>query len=127
MTIKKSYKNAVSVQHIRTLGEFFTRYGAVLDATARRVHALVERGAKYTSTEEVAAWIAHSLPEMYRRTFGRTPKPLKTWRVQTMLSNANYLGAFEELDIRAVRGRGLTTVVAPRKKAALRVIRGGKS
>lgn len=110
------------------LGEFFERYGAVLEAVASYVHAKVERGQKYTPTETAARWIAHDLPTLYRNTFGRTPKPLKTWRVMTMLSNANYLGAYEHLDIVVRRGRGLTVVSTPRKGSGrkLRVIKGGK-
>lgn len=107
-----------------TLDTFYARYEAVLQAVARRVHALVARGQKYSTTMELASWIAHDLPTLYRQTFGSTPKPLKAWRVKTMLSNANYLGAFEALDIRSVRGQGVTAAVAPRGK--LRVIKGGK-
>lgn len=107
------------------LTEFHQRYAAVLSAVASRVHHLVERGQTFTPTKDLARWIAHDLPTLYRQTFGRTAKPLKTWRVLTMLSNANYLGAFEDLDIRAVRGKGLTTVVAPRR-GRLKLIQGGK-
>lgn len=111
------------------LGEFFERYGAVLESVASFVHAKVERGQKYTTTEAVSRWIAHDLPTLYRNTFGRTPKALKTWRVRTMLSNANYLGAYGHLDIRTVPGKGLTVVSSPRKGSGrrLRVIKGGKS
>lgn len=115
------------------LGEFFERYGAVLESVSSYVHAKVERGQKYTPTKDVARWIAHDLPTLYRNTFGRTPKPLKTWRVMTMLSNANYLGAYGHLDIVVRRGRGLTIASEPRKgsgkrirRAGLRVIKGGK-
>jgi hypothetical protein len=110
------------------LDEFYTRYSAVLEAVASRVHALVGRGQKYSSTYDLARWIAHDLPTLYRQTFGSTPKPLRIWRVKTMLSNANYLGAYDALDIKTVRGKGVTTEVKPRTrgKAKLRVIRGGK-
>lgn len=116
------------------LSEFFTRYGAVLERVASYVHAKVERGQKYTATEDAARWIAHDLPTLYRQTFGRAPKPLKTWRVMTMLSNAAYLGAYEALDLRAVRGKGITIVSEPRKgsgralrAASLKVIKGGRA
>lgn len=115
-------------RHRGDLAEFFERYGAVLEAMAGFVHAKVERGQRYTPTEAAARWIAHDLPTLYRRTFGKTPKPLKTWRVMTMLSNASYLGAYEALDVRVVRGKGLTVVSEPRKGSGkrLRLIRGGK-
>lgn len=108
------------------LAEFHERYAAVLEAVARRVHHLAERGQKYTPTRELARWVARDLPTLYRQTFGKGgPKPLREWRVKTMLSNANYLGAFEALDIKAQRGKGLTTVVAPRR-GRLKLIQGGK-
>lgn len=115
------------------LAEFFERYSAVLETVAKYVHAKVERGQQYTSTKSAARWIAHDLPTLYRKTFGKTPKPLKVWRVMGMLSHANYLGAYAHLDIRCVPGRGLTVVSTPRKgsgkrmRAGLRVIKGGKS
>ena len=108
------------------VGEFFMRYGAVLEAVARRVHYLAGRGQKYTPTKELARWVAKDLPTLYRQTFGKGgPKPLKEWRVKTMLSNANYLGAFEALDIKAQRGKGMTTVVVARR-GRLKLIQGGK-
>jgi len=129
----KTTKRQAARSETTNLDEFYTRYSAVLEAVARRVHALVERGQKYTSSEALARWIGHDLPTLYRNTFGSTPKPLRVWRVKTMLSNANYLGAFDALDIRSVRGKGVTTVVEPRVakkvrrgRAKLRVIRGGK-
>lgn len=115
------------------LAEFFERYSAVLETVAKYVHAKVERGQQYTTTKSVARWIAHDLPTLYRKTFGKTPKPLKVWRVMGMLSHARYLGAYDHLDIRSVPGRGLTVVSTPRKgsgkrmRAGLRVIKGGKS
>lgn len=115
------------------LAEFFERYSAVLETVAKYVHAKVERGQQYTTTKSVSRWIAHDLPTLYRKTFGKTPKPLKVWRVMGMLSHANYLGAYGHLDIRCVPGRGLTVVSTPRKgsgkrmRAGLRVIKGGKS
>lgn len=118
------------------LGEFFERYGSVLETVAKFVHAKVERGQIHTPTKNVAKWIAHDLPTLYRKTFGKTPKPLKVWRVMGMLSHARYLGAYAALDIRCVPGRGLTVVSEPRKgsgkriRAAsagkFRVIKGGK-
>jgi hypothetical protein len=110
------------------LAEFFERYGAVLETVAKYVHAKVERGHVHTPTKQAARWIAHDLPTLYRKTFGKTPKALKVWRVMSMLSHARYLGAYEALDI-----RGLTVVSTPRKgsgkrmRADLRVIKGGKS
>jgi hypothetical protein len=115
------------------LAEFFERYGAVLETVAKYVHAKVERGHVHTPTKQAARWIAHDLPTLYRKTFGKTPKALKVWRVMSMLSHARYLGAYEALDIRCVPGRGLTVVSTPRKgsgkrmRADLRVIKGGKS
>lgn len=112
---------------------FYARYSAVLEAVASRVHALVNKGQKYTSATQLAEWISYDLPTLYRQTFGSTPRPLRVWRVKTMLANANYLGAFEALDVRSVRGQGVTTVVKPRgvpkaskTRGKLRVIRGGK-
>lgn len=103
------------------LNEFFERYGAVLETVAKFVHAKVERGQQYTPTKVVAKWIAHDLPTLYRKTFGKTPKPLKVWRVMGMLSHANYLGAYLGLDIRSVPGRGLTVVSEPRKGSGKRI------
>lgn len=116
------------------LSEFFERYGAVLETVARYIHAKVERGQQYTPTKSAARWIAHDLPTLYRKTFGKTPKPLKVWRVMGMMSHANYLGAYTHLDIKCVPGRGLTVVSQPRKGSGkrirsatkLRVIKGGK-
>lgn len=110
--------------HRDNLQTFYTRYTAVLEAVSRRVHVLVSRGQRYVATEEVAIWVANDLPTLYRQTFGRTPKPLKVWRIKNMLANANYLGAYEHMDIRSVRGRGITTVKASRQ--ALHVISGGR-
>jgi hypothetical protein len=107
-----------------TLEVFYARYAAVLEAVARRVHALVARGQKYSTTMDLSVWISKDLPTLYRQTFGVDVKALRAWRVKTMLSNANYLGAFEALDIRSVRGQGITSVVKPRGR--LRVIAGGK-
>lgn len=90
------------------LAEFFARYGAVLEHAASYVHGRTKRGQRYTTTEEVARWIGHDLPTLYRQTFGRTPKELKTWRVASMLAHATYLGAMDALDVRCVRGRGFT-------------------
>jgi len=115
---------AVPRERKATLETFYARYGAVLEAVARRVHALVGRGQKYSTTEDLAVWISKDLPTLYRQTFGVDVKALRAWRVKTMLSNANYLGAFEALDIKSVRGQGVTSVVKPRGK--LRVIAGGK-
>lgn len=115
---------AVPRERKATLETFYARYGAVLEAVARRVHALVSRGQKYSTTEDLAVWISKDLPTLYRQTFGVDVKALRAWRVKTMLSNANYLGAFEALDIKSVRGQGVTSVVKPRGK--LRVIAGGK-
>jgi hypothetical protein len=106
------------------LEDFFRVYETVLKIVSNRVHALVDRGVKYTPTREVAQWVAHDLPATFRKAFGHVPKPLKTWRMLTFMSNAAYLGAYESLDIRSVPGRGLTTVVKPKK---LKVIKGGKS
>lgn len=118
------------------LAEFFERYSAVLEKVASYVHSRVDRGREYTTTKEASRWIAHDLPTLYRKTFGKTPKPLKIWRVMGMLSHAKYLGAYDQLDIRSVPGRGLTVVSTPRKgsgkriraaaKGKLRVIKGGK-
>jgi len=107
-----------------TLEIFYARYAAVLEAVARRVHAIVGRGQKYSTTTDLSTWVSKDLPSLYRQTFGVDVKALRAWRVKTMLSNANYLGAFEALDIKSVRGQGITAVVKPRGK--LRVIAGGK-
>lgn len=50
------------------LNEFFARYGAVLEAAARRVHAMGARGEKYLSTEDVATFVSKELPDLYRKT-----------------------------------------------------------
>ena len=108
------------------LAEFNDRYAAVLEAVARRIHYLVERGQKYTPTHELARWVARDLPTLYRQTFDKGGVlPLKEWRVKTMLANANYLGAFLALDIKAQRGKGLTSIVRPRRRN-LTLIKGGK-
>jgi hypothetical protein len=109
------------------LSTFFGRYGAVLEAAAQYVHrrssstlGRVSPSARWVSTYEVAEWIAKDLPTLYARSFGTGGAlPLKTWRVVTMLRNASYLGAFEALDIRSVRGKGLATVVSPRRTRSL--------
>lgn len=122
-------KNSARSASVTTpdLSDFFARYGAVLEAVARRVHALRDRGVKFTPTLELASWVSRDLPALYARTFGREkPKRLKAWRVCAMLSAASYLGAYDALDIRCVRGRGVTTGVAPKKRARLTVIEGGK-
>jgi hypothetical protein len=130
----KSATAATTRRPAGDLGEFFERYGSILETVARYVHAKVERGHVHTPTKQAARWIAHDLPTLYRKTFGKTPKALKVWRVMSMLSHARYLGAYEALDIRCVPGRGLTVVSKPRKgsgkkirAAGLRVIRGGKA
>jgi hypothetical protein len=94
---------------------FVARYGVVLESAARRVHALVGRGQPYTTTGDVADYIVNNLPTMCRKTWG---KNLRAWRVKNMLANASFLGAFDDLDIVAVRGKGLTTRRKPRLKVA---------
>lgn len=119
-------KNAAQQKRAKDeLTEFHERYDAVLEAVARYVHGRVQRGQVYVTTDQVARWIAHDLPDLYRRTFDKAPKALKAWRVKTMLSNAAYLGAYGSLDIRTVRGKGFTTALL-RKGRRLQVIRGGK-
>ena len=98
--------------------DFTIRYAAVIDACSRFVHARHGRGQKYVTTTQLAEFIAHSLPTLYRKTFGSTPKHLKVWRVKTMISNAAFLGAFGDHDVRSVRGRGFTVTVAARAKKA---------
>jgi hypothetical protein len=105
------------------LSVFFGRYGAVLEAAAQYVHrrsSATVGQTKWVSTSEVAEWIAKDLPTLYARSFGTGGAlPLKAWRVVTMIRNAGYLGAFEALDIRSARGKGLATVVSPRRTRSL--------
>ena len=107
----KSRRQAAVVTAPRAqLQEFFDIYGTLLELVAARVQALANRGVAYVSSADVAAWIAHDLPERFKEAFGKVPTELKTWRVQTMMSNASYLGAYQHLGIRAVAGRGLTPI-----------------
>lgn len=98
------------------LQSFHARYDSVLEAAARRVHALALRGQKYVATADIADWVIHDLPTLTRKTWGAKLKP---WRVHRMLQDAAFLGAYEKLDIRSVRGRGLTPVVRPRRLRAV--------
>lgn len=113
---------AITKKILQSDSEFMERYSSIIDAAANRIHYLVSRNHQYTPTVEVANWIISSLPSLARKTWGRE---LKRWRVVTMLSNARFLGAFEDLDVRSVPGKGLTTVVKPRK-GKLRLVKGGK-
>ena len=106
---------------------FVSRYHAVIEAAARFVHSRASKGVPFTTLDVVSEWIAHDLPTLYRQTFGGgTPKPLRAWRVRRMLQDANYLGAFAELDVKAVRGKGFSPVAKPRKRSTLRLVVGGK-
>lgn len=110
---------------MKSKSDFITRYGIVLEATARRVHTLAARGQTYTSTSDIAFYIMSSLPTLARATWGKgMGVKLKQWRIVSMLNNAKVLGAYEDLDIRVVHGKGLTTVVRPRLK--LKVVQGGR-
>lgn len=74
-------KNATATKRAKVeLSEFHERYDAVLEAVARYVHARHERGQRFVTTDQVARWIAHDLPDLYRRTFEDAPKALKPWR-----------------------------------------------
>ena len=109
-----------SMERADGLLAFYARYGTVLHAAAARVHHLVSCGYYYTSTQEVAAWLANDCPGLTQKVFGKEKdRVLRTWRVRALLQQANFLGAFEPLDIKAVCGRGLTAVVRPR----LRVVK----
>ncbi len=122
----KATKNATATDKQQT---FFARYAVVLEACARFVHARAIRGHVYTPTADLARWIARDLPTLFKQTFGsNVPSELKEWRVTRMLQDASFLGAYEELDIRTVRGRGVTTVAKPRARGSikLRLIKGGK-
>ena len=120
---REKLAKAVKSVKKRNLSDFFDVYGTILELVATRVHNQVARGEKFTPSHDIAVWVAHDLPTMFKAAFGRVPKALKTWRMLTMMANANFLGAYKALDIVAVRGRGLTTVVKPR----MRVIKGGKT
>ena len=99
------------------LTEFTLRYTAILRCASGYVKRWVGLGrGRYIRTRDVAEWISYDLPELYAVTFGRgDPKPLRVYRVMRMLGDANYLGAYEAFGIRAVHGRGITVVDAPKK------------
>lgn len=109
------------------LGDFFTKYEAVLSLAAAYVRRKHERGQRYTKTEDIARWVAHDLPSVYARAFGQgEQKHLRVYRVLSMLSHARFLGAYEPLGIRGVPGRGLTVLGAmgaPRKARGARHLR----
>lgn len=96
--------------------DFVVRYAAVIEACARFIHNQCARGEKFVTTTRLSEYIAHSLPTLYRQTFGNTPKRLKSWRVKTMISNAVYLGAFDVHDVASVRGRGFKPATKARLK-----------
>lgn len=94
------------------LAVFNERYAAILEVAANRVRYLVnDRGQKYVTVADIAFWIVKDLPARYRATFhGQDPLLLKVWRIKTLLSNARFLGAYEAVGIRSVRGQGITLI-----------------
>jgi hypothetical protein len=113
----------IAIAQRRDKTDFVSRYMLVLEAAANRVHWLNKRDVPYVSTAELAAQIVKDpfKAHVVRDAFW---KGVKVWRVVRMLQDANFLGAFEDLDIRCVRGRGMC--VAVKRRAKLRVIKGGK-
>ena len=95
------------------LATFFAKYEAVLAMAASYVHTKHARGQRYTRTSDVARWVAHDLPSLYAQVFGKgDQRHVRAYRVESMLSHARFLGAYEMLGIRGVPGRGLTTAGA---------------
>lgn len=132
MVTKKSTKAATKKQIRHELEEFFERYAAILYAARdfiERVVRIAERSGEdpWVTTQQVVEHIAGQLPATYIKTFGTDePRRLKVWRLKTIFSNANYLGAYEAIGVIARRGKGLTidSVKRPRR---LRVIKGGRA
>lgn len=119
-------KAAVKKKAAKDLTEFFERYSAILWAAkefVQRVSRVATQSGEdpFVTTKQIAEHIAGQMPAAYLKTFGTDePRKLKMWRLKTLLSNASYLGAYEALGMRAVRGRGVTI-----EGTKLRVIKGG--
>ena len=116
-------------QAAKDLSEFFDRYTAILYGAKEfvvKVASVARRSEEdpFVTTKQIAEHVAGHLPAAYLKTFGTDePRKLKVWRILTLLSNASYLGAYEALGLKAVRGRGVTAIERTR---GLRVIKGGR-
>ncbi len=92
---------------------FAERYQVVLEAAARRVHRVAAKG-EYVTAEQLADWL---VGDVWHVTQAAWWKGVRAWRVREFLRTARFLGAFEELEIKTVRGRGFTSAKKPRLRA----------
>ncbi len=101
------------------LREFFARYTVILEAAARRVHRMSERG-EFVTTNDLVDWLVKDVWHITKAAWWEGVKP---WRVKEFLRVARKLGAFEALEIETVPGCGFRAKERVRPGAAQRAER----